>query len=106
MIPGGSACSPSGCLGLGKRWAPRSRLRRSWGGRWDCFDSWGLVLGSWGGDDRPALDGGLYSADLVAVCFDGRGGLTVMILEVADLDSCLWGTSPRTYLIAWVEVFQ
>ena len=19
-----------------------------------CFDSWGLVLGSWGGDDRPA----------------------------------------------------
>ena len=51
------------------------------------FDSWGWVLGSWGGgsrflvcgDDRPAyligrLDGGLYSDDLAAVCFDGRGG--------------------------------
>ena len=52
------------------------------------------------------MDGGLYSADLVAVCFDGRGGLIVTILEVADLDSCLWGTSPPTYLIALVEVFE
>ena len=52
------------------------------------------------------MDGGLYSADLVAVCFDRRGGQTVMILEVADLDSCLWGTSPRTYLIGLVEVFE
>ena len=52
------------------------------------------------------MDGGLYSADLVAVCFDGRGGLIVMVREVADLDSCLWGTSPRTYLIVWVEVFE
>ena len=37
-------------------------------------------LGSWGGDDRPAyligrLDGGLYSDDLGAVGFDGRGGV-------------------------------
>ena len=33
------------------------------------------------------------------------GVVTIKILEVADLDSCLWRTSPLTYLIAWVAVF-
>ena len=53
-------------------------VSRTWGA-WDVLIPGVEGLGSWGGDNRPAyligrLDGGLYSDDLAAVCFDGRGG--------------------------------
>ena len=68
-------------------------------------------LGSWGGDDRPAylmgrLDGGLYSGEASRpLVLTDVGAWKVPILGLAGLDSCLWRTSPRTCLIAWVAVF-